>query len=292
MNRRFGFSLLEQLVVIAIIAILIGMLLPAVQKVREAAHRMKCQNNLKQIGLALHHYHDTNDRFPPAIDGSHSPAIHSWAIFVLPYLEQGPLADRYVWSKSWDDPANQPVVSVNVPVFICPSTPSSRTGVSGVQFYGASDYTPITGVDTNLIATGLLAPWQGNPSGVLADGVGYRIADITDGTSQTLLITEDAGRPELWRKGVKIGTTDEAGWASVNNRTPINLDGYSPDGVDEFGPCAINCNNGHEVYAFHTGGANAVFADGRVKFLRETISINVMAAIVTLAGGETLSGEP
>ncbi len=286
MIHRRAFSLIELLVVIAIIAILIALLLPAIQKVREAASRTECANHLKQLGLALHHYHDNHGRFPPATYQEPEPKMHAWAAYVLPYIEQEALARRYVWDKSWDDSANQAAVSATVPVFLCPSAPADRDNSEAGQTYGACDYSPLAEVDPGLIATGLLAPWQGNRAGVMTFGHGSRITAITDGTSNTLLVAEDAGRPQLWQKGRAVGTTGVAGWASANIRTPINLDGFSPDGMSEFGPCAINCNNGHEVYAFHTSGANAVFADGRVQFLRETINIQVMAAIVTRAGGE------
>src|SRR4051812_30894352 len=112
--RRAGFSLIELLVVIAIIAILIGLLLSAVQKARESANRAKCQNNLKQIGLALPHYHDANARFPPAILQTPLPLMHSWAALILPFVEQDGVAKLYQMDKLWSDPANQPAASVTI----------------------------------------------------------------------------------------------------------------------------------------------------------------------------------
>jgi prepilin-type processing-associated H-X9-DG protein len=144
---------------------------------------------------------------------------------------------------------------------------------------------PIFDVDPGLVASGLLGSWQGNRLGVM-DSRGARPADITDGASTTILMAEDAGRPELWQMGKVTGTTVPAGWASVTTVTPINLDGTSADGLTLWGPCAINCSNIHEIYSFHPGGANAIFADGHTQFLKNNIRISVMAALVTRAGGE------
>lgn len=291
MAQRKAFSLIELLVVVAIMTLLLALLLPAVQKVRESASKVSCQNNLKQIGLALHLYHDSYGRFPPAIQHHPQPDMHNWAIYTLPFLEQDAIAARYHFEKSWSDPINLSAISTRVPIFLCPSAPTDRDTNSVGPSYGACDYSPIANVDANLIATGLLAPWKGNPSGVMTYGRGYRIGDVVDGTSHTLLIAEDAGRPLLYRRRQLVGTTGPLGWASVNDLNPINLDGFNYDGTAQYGPCAINCNNGHEVYSFHVQGANTLFTDGRVQFLKEDINIKVMAALVTLAGGEVVTDD-
>lgn len=291
MTKRKAFTLIELLVVIAIIALLIALLLPAIQKVREAANKISCQNNLKQIGIALHLYHEDYGRFPPAIQHKPLPSMHNWAVFILPYLEQDALASRYRMDKPWNDVLNQSAIASRVPLFICPSAPSERESGTPALLLGACDYSPIANIDNNLIATGLLAPWQGNRTGVMASGQGYRIADITDGTSHTVLIAEVAARPQHYRRRELIGTTGPLGWATVNMFNPINLDGYSYDGTTPFGPGAINRNNAHEVYSFHVLGANTLFADGRVQYLHEDINIKTMAAFVTMAGGEVISDD-
>src|SRR5262249_36009245 len=131
----------------------------------------------------------------------------------------------------------------------------------------------------------------GNYQGVLQPNHMTRLEEITDGTSQTILLGEDAGRPRLWRAG-RPGpdqVVDGGSWAALNSG--IILQGSTPDGVMRPGPCAINCTNEREVYSFHPGGANVVFADGSVRFLNKSISIRALAALVTRAGGEVVPGD-
>src|SRR5690242_7638998 len=133
-KTRRGFTLIELLVVIAILAVLIGMLLPAVQKVREAASRMACANNLKNLGLALHNYHGNHDTFPPGAVGPQGAAYpqfldlkhHSLGSFLLPYLEQQALSSQYRWDVSWFEPPNQPVVNTQLKIWQCPSAQANR----------------------------------------------------------------------------------------------------------------------------------------------------------------------
>ncbi len=288
--RRFrGFTLIELLVVIAIIAILIGLLLPAVQKVREAAARTKCSNNLKQLGIAAHSFQDARLKLPPSVVSVAGVYSHTWAPFLLPYLEQQPLADIYRWDVAWNDPANQPAVSKVVPVFLCASSPAPPTTTSGGQTYAGCDYSPINDLDVTLVGSGLLGSWTGNPSGPMAYANPVALVHITDGTSNTILFAEDAGRPLGFVNGKRAGDTDPAGWASANAINPINLDGWKTDGSGPVGPCAINCSNFHEVYSFHTGVANTAFADGSVRTIRASITITTMSALVTRAGGETVN---
>ena len=299
-RTRGGFTLIELLVVIAIIGVLIALLLPAVQKVREAANRMKCANNLKQLGLACHHYENTFGKFPPGHVNGPFPeggvaraVIHGWGPYLLRFIEQSALADLYRWDLFHYEPGNQPVASVQLPIMQCPSAESNRFSIHG-QYSGrkgaCTDYAPTLNVDPVLAEMGLIDR-VGDYRGVLALNYMTRQADITDGTSHTILLTEDAGQPRDWRVGQAGEDQVHSGGPWVSGGQVIQVKGSSFDGVTQPGPCALNCTNQHEVYSFHPGGANAVFADGSVHFLKAGMTIRVLAALVTRAGGEVIADE-
>jgi prepilin-type N-terminal cleavage/methylation domain-containing protein/prepilin-type processing-associated H-X9-DG protein len=303
--RRSAYTLVELLVVIAIIAVLLGLLLPAVQKVREAANRIKCANNLKQIGLALHQHHDTYGMFPPGWvqapftvpQGKIIQGGHGTFPFLLPYLEQEALARVYRWDRRAQGPENQPVATTQLKVLQCPSAERDRwvTAVEDPDNYryggrgACGDYTGVREIDTRLVELGLVdrAAYY---KGVLSENYLTRLADITDGTSQTLLVTECAGRPALWRAGRPVPGIYASGGVWVSG-TLMFGQGSSYDGATKPGPCAINCTNDREVYSFHPGGANAVFADGSGHFLKAGIDIRIFARLATRAGGEVVSAE-
>jgi prepilin-type N-terminal cleavage/methylation domain-containing protein/prepilin-type processing-associated H-X9-DG protein len=290
---RGGFTLIELLVGIAIIAVLIGLLIPAVQRVREAANRMKCANNLKQLGLGLLHYENVNKKFPPGNWDGPPGRNHGWAPFILCYIEQDNLASLYRWDLWSADPQNQPVVAHQLPIFQCPSAPEQDRfmtfGVFTNNGKGAcGDYAATQSVDPVLVAQGSIAP-PADYRGVLEPNRMTRVTEITDGATNTLLLTEDAGRPRLWRAGRPLDDQTVLGgpWQGYNNG--IILQGSTPDGTARPGPCAINCTNEREVYSFHSGGTNAVFADGSVHFLNAGMSIRTLAALITRAGREIVS---
>ncbi|MBX9623707.1 MAG: DUF1559 domain-containing protein [Gemmataceae bacterium] len=305
-KNRPAFTLIELLVVIAIIAVLVGLLLPAVQKVREAAARAKCQNNLKQIALACSNYEVAAGRFP----SSHvtAPYRHGWPALVLPYLEQEPVRAIYVMTAHWHDPANEPARMAKVPTFLCPSASPGRVGRSAVPgtpgspFTGAAwDYTNVSVIGQPLMAM-LEYP---NPAGYgqtwwgVINSRGSAFNQITDGLSQTILVTEDASRPEYWVKGRRVadrvppfggdGPGEAVGGVWADHQKGFGVEGTSPDGNTLTGPCGVNCNNAFEIYAFHPGGANAAMADGSVRFLREAIPIRTLAALCTRAAAEVVS---
>jgi prepilin-type processing-associated H-X9-DG protein/prepilin-type N-terminal cleavage/methylation domain-containing protein len=297
-RRGSAFTLIELLVVIAIIAVLIGLLVPAVQKVREAANRMTCSSNLKNVGLALHQFENTHGKFPPGrIDGPFPEAgvtdavNHGWGVFVLPFLEHTALAQKYHWNKSFADPANQPVASTHLRILQCPAAESDRVMTFAPWAYGGpgacTDYAPTQGVDSVLVDIGLIDT-VGDYRGVLAKNCMTRLRHITDGTSNTLLLVEDAGRPRQWRVGQAGPDQAIKGGPWAGGANAIVVMGATPDGVARPGPCAVNCTNDYEIYSFHPGGANTLFADGSVRFLKAGIDIRLLARLITRAGGEVV----
>jgi prepilin-type N-terminal cleavage/methylation domain-containing protein/prepilin-type processing-associated H-X9-DG protein len=332
MNDRLrrGFTLIELLVVIAIIAVLIGLLLPAVQKVREAAARMSCSNNLKQLGLAYHNYESTYGVFPPSAYYDLTPAAtggapiaHGWGVFLLPYIEQTALSTQYNLNQPFITPGNQAVIQAPIKIMLCPSAPhgsltyNDSTGFAGQTFpftAAVADYAPLSGINggaavllnslgasppytsANSVA-GAIYPTIKGPAALLAaigepalDG-SRKITAIGDGTSNTLILAEDAGRPSRYQMGQLISgsSSNGAGWGDPN--AEYGLDGTNPaNGSSMPGTCPINCNNDNEVYAFHTGGANILFCDGSVHFVSANINIVVFGAMITANGGEILPG--
>jgi prepilin-type N-terminal cleavage/methylation domain-containing protein/prepilin-type processing-associated H-X9-DG protein len=300
--RRRAFTLIELLVVIAIIAVLIGLLVPAVQKAREAGNRTACENNMRQLGLALHNYHDAHKAFPPG--QTDTPKKHIWTAYVLPYLEQDNIYNSYRFNVHWYDPLNQPLVTLQLSVMQCPSAGTNRTETKsnrpvGVTWSAAcGDYGALGNVDPALFTQGYIdEQLPPAPNGVLVTGVSTPISKITDGTSQTIMVGEIAGRPDYLVTGRRVISPDDpnfspvygAGWADWDNG--FQLHGAMPDGLGSPGPCAINCTNNKGFFSFHPGGAHALMADGSVHFLHEGLDIKVAAALVTRNGGEVIPGD-
>lgn len=216
------------------IGVLVGLLLPAVQAAREAARRMQCSNNLKQVALAMHNYHDVYRAFPPAFttDANGRP-LHSWRTLLLPYMEQQALYSQIDLNKPWDDPVNLPFANVVVPTYSCPSARFDSPEKTGYQVV----------VD---------------PSAIFSGANSCPISTVIDGTSNTLLVVE----------------------VEAFNAVPW----MSPQDTD----LPTFMMRGQMGGNTHTGGAQAAFADGSVKFLADSMDPTIAAALVTKGGGENV----
>jgi prepilin-type N-terminal cleavage/methylation domain-containing protein/prepilin-type processing-associated H-X9-DG protein len=298
---RVGFTLIELLVVIAIIAVLIGLLLPAIQKVREAAARISCQNKLKQIGLGTLNFESAQRGLPPSrttgvsAGALYYPYQHSWTAALLPYIEQTASFNIYSYKASWNDTVNYPAIRTYLKLFNCPSTlnqPRADTTIASAP--SAGDYHAVNAIKNfvGINCFGMIHvtnPDDARLVGAMRRDRITRITDIVDGTSNTILVAEDAGRPMFYNAARQVFDPigKEGGWADPNGA--FSIDGSNPDGTIP-GPCPLNCSNNSEVYSFHANGANVAFADGSVHFLSSTINLCTLAKLVTRAGGEVIAG--
>jgi prepilin-type N-terminal cleavage/methylation domain-containing protein/prepilin-type processing-associated H-X9-DG protein len=304
-SRSRGFTLIELLVVIAIIAILIGLLLPAVQKVREAAARIDCSNKLKQIGIALHSYNDVYKHLPPGNLWRATPQNYyaeNWAIEILPYVEQDPLYKMYNKALQNYDPVNLLVVQTTVPVFNCPADPNLNLQVqpesgngSGVN-YAVSSYRAVGGA-TSVTGNGN-AFWDINaPNSVTARqrgplhivgvaGLNYEnLANIKDGTSNTLMVGEWVTETHNRRATFWGYSYTSYSISTVTTVSNIYL-------VSDYDACtaAGDINNCKRAFgSSHTSGINFVFCDGSVRLISNTVDPVVLGALATVAGREVVN---
>jgi prepilin-type N-terminal cleavage/methylation domain-containing protein/prepilin-type processing-associated H-X9-DG protein len=312
-----GFTLVELLVVITIIGILIALLLPAVQAAREAARKMQCSNNLKQIGLALHGYHEARGCFPSAGAATYSASTHGYCnptfVVILPYLELANVDSRYNYSRGWEfwldnvlaDTPDGPILgNSDLAAYQCPSDP--RLG----RYPSMRDYSVVAGgTYPEASANGV-----GYQDGLFALNLWRSTADVRDGTSNTLAVGEsihvmlcglDAdpvgsapgyysaeGSPVGWCWGAGCDSETETGiehqWSlgrgSRSTANPINYTFTATQMQTAF-------SNDIPFGSFHPGGAHFVFADGHVAFLGESMSTAVYQALSTIAGEEPISAD-
>jgi len=334
-----GFTLIELLVVIAIIAILIGLLLPAVQKIRDAANRMSCSNNLKQIGLGLHNHHDTVGTLPPGgmqTGRNGAPCYTNWAIELLPYIEMDNLYKQYNQLQLNESTANRTVNQSRVKTYECPSDlfrgklERPRTGPATYDYMHGS-YRAVAG-RSGAIGRGywdtfepnfwppnnvMLQEWRGPlhgtatayngvPAQTFIDGSSgnaplsqmggpENFAAIIDGLSNTMMVGEysnygtsnpgvDGGTPTSRRAAFWSYTYASYSMGGIHTESRIFTQDYIK--------CALTTGQGQDhackrsFGSHHTGGANFVFCDGSVKFIRYSVDINLLAFMATIAGSE------
>ena len=217
--------------------IMAALLIPAVQAAREAARRAQCMNNLKQIGLALHNYHDTHRCFPPAvITDEEGRPMRSWRVAILPYMEESVLHDQYDYDEPWDGPNNSTLADLMPQIFRCPSDVQSGLG--------ETSYVMVTG--------------EGTVGGEPNEAV--RFPDIMDGTSNTIMVVEVTGAGIHWME-------------------PRDLT------IDEI-MAGINDPSGSGICSDHPGGAIVLLADGSVRFLSDSIDMELLKSLLTRDEGE------
>ena len=316
-GRHLGFTLIELLVVVAIIAVLIGLLLPAVQKAREAANRMRCLNNLKQIGMALHNYHSAQGTFPIGSNcTSLNTCYENWAISILDYMEQDNLSNKYNFNLLNEDPANSFVRETPVKMFVCPTDPGAFTpinpyaGPGQSQLYLPSSYRGMEGLgDGNnywdrydtvgaevLLSEGHFS-WLGALH-VRNDSAGLGAESLTriiDGSSNTILAGE-------YLTTTISSQNHRVFWAYSYWEWSLGAASIDPNGGEasyilysDFNACAAldpntsqsACKRGFS--SVHTSLINFVMCDGSAKGIRRTIDMNTFNALATIAGGEEVA---
>jgi prepilin-type N-terminal cleavage/methylation domain-containing protein/prepilin-type processing-associated H-X9-DG protein len=305
-RSRPGFTLIELLVVIAIIGVLIGLLLPAVQRVREAASRMSCQNNLKQVGLALHNHHDRHDRFPPGYTANATNTDGTgpgwgWAAHLLPDLEQENLHRTIDFTRPLTAPANAPAVAANVKFLRCPSdprqdpirssdfvNPGGLTGELGRSNYvGCYGNTPFLNESPAVLTTPLTIDGISG-RGLFHRNSATRIADVRDGTSNTIAVGEKSAANTLasW-----VGILPAATWRSQNDHAayggiPTNLPAAMVLGhACRQHPPSADAGVAEDFSAPHPNGVNFLFLDGSVHAVKKSVNMAVYPFTASIADG-------
>jgi prepilin-type processing-associated H-X9-DG protein/prepilin-type N-terminal cleavage/methylation domain-containing protein len=303
-RRVRAFTLIEILVVISVIAVLIALLLPAVQAAREAARRTQCVNNLKQIGLAMHNYHSSQDTFPPAyittiVNNAASPETGpgwGWGVMLLSDLEQEPLYNAVNFSLQITDPGSITARTASLSVFLCPSdvgigTVSVRDGTGKVLLADLS-------AGQYVASAGQLEPGEYPDTN---NGVFYRnsrngVRDITDGSSTTLMVGERSRNvaDATWVGAVPtVQLCTNPRWA-VQECGPASTMVLSHTGSGGTGTIYVPNSKSSMVddyWSFHRGGCNFLFCDGSVRFVKESVNPSIFSYLSTRAGGEVVGAD-
>lgn len=302
-RRWTGFTLIELLVVIAIIAILVALLLPAVQQAREAARRNSCKNNLKQIGLAMHNYHDVHGSFPV---GNYDCCYGTWMVTVFPFVEQSALYDLYVHDRKeklpvddarYSHAVNLPVTTRRISTFSCPSDPPqvySSNGMTKHNYmvnYGNTTFEQHTTFNSVQFGQAPFSPSVGSGTSLRPKVARFR--DVTDGLSNTLVVAE----------GLQgVGTTDLRGLIWYGPSTAFNTySGPNSNIADSMAsgctttdsrmPCVAETTANRRrlgARSRHTGGVQVAMGDGAVRFISDNISVETWRALGTSQGGEVI----
>ncbi|MEQ8634044.1 DUF1559 domain-containing protein [Gimesia maris] len=320
-KSKRGFTLIELLVVIAIIAILIALLLPAVQQAREAARRSTCKNNMKQIGLALHNYHETYSAFPVGALHGNRP---NWRYGLLPSMDQAPLFNQLNVSGHWASGCNSAssygqqasntnliIVGMKIPVFQCPSSPLDPNNPSGSMcnydrlqchdYVGISGATPDPAGRSNVCSTAADYGVYCN-NGLLVPGKNYRFRDVTDGTSNTIIVAEQSGSVSGndWRTNYHGGWR---GWSSsgdVVTRTgahhvagvttvAFSINAKSGQAGGSTVPRSNSAYSGNTILnSYHTGGIHVLLADGGVRFVSENLDFLTLRQLCVRDDGQVI----
>lgn len=291
LQRRSAFTMIELLVVSAVIAILAALLLPAVQQAREAARRTSCQHNLRQFGLALHNYHESHSRFPPGYvyrKGTQGNAAGAgWGALLLPFLDQAAVYHALSFESPLYSPANQLARVVRLPVFLCPSDTVSGSGFVEMgdlpEQYAMASYVGSFGPPD-------LDESPEQRAGLFSRNSSVSLAEIGDGTSNTLMVGERENGP--FRRGGSHGNhfQYETTWVGAVRDAQDPADDHGHMALFQTGHVPNHpLSDDRDVSAPHTGYANFLFADGHVRPVSESVDLELYRAISTCRSGETVA---